>query len=132
MDILSGESKCSHERQDVILEKMKLASKVKFTDKKIHKAFEELRNGNADERKMYDWLVRAFKDIEVNAFCGVQIPTRLIPKVYLKKYTIKNLWKYNLPNAWRLLYSIENNRILVVSIILEWMNHQNYERRFNY
>ena len=111
---------------------MKLASKVKFIDKKIHKAFEELRNGNADERKMYDWLVRAFKDIEANAFCGVQIPTRLIPKVYLKKYNIKNLWKYNLPNAWRLLYSIENNRILVVSIILEWMNHKDYERRFNY
>ena len=81
---------------------------------------------------MYDWLIRAFKDIEVNAFCGVQIPTRLIPKVYLKKYTIKNLWKYNLPNVWRLLYSIENNRILVVSIILEWMDHKNYERRFNY
>jgi len=111
---------------------MKLVSKVKFTDKKIHVAFEELRNGNADERKMYDWLVRAFKDIEANAFCGIQIPTRLIPKVYQKKYVIKNLWKYNLPNAWRLLYSIENNRILVVSIVLEWMSHKDYERRFSY
>jgi len=111
---------------------MKLASKVTFTDRKIRKAFEKLRSGNADERKMHDWLVRTFKDIEASAFCGTQIPTRLIPKVYRTKYAIKNLWKYNLPNAWRLLYSIENSRLLVVSIVLEWMSHKNYERRFSY
>ena len=111
---------------------MKLPSKLKFTDSKIRQAFEKLSNGNTGERQLYDWLLRAFEDIEENAFCGIQIPTRLIPKVYLKKYGIKNLWKYNLPNAWRLLYSIENNRILVVSIVLEWMNHKNYKRRFNY
>jgi len=37
-----------------------------------------------------------------------------------------------LPDAWRLLYSIENQEILVVSIILEWMDHKNYERTFKY
>ena len=111
---------------------MKLPSKLKFTDSKIRQAFEKLSNGNTEERQLYDWLLRAFEDIEENAFCGIQIPTRLIPKVYLKKYCIKNLCKYNLPNAWRLLYSIENNKILVVSIVLEWMNHKDYERRFNY
>ena len=111
---------------------MKLASKVKFADKKIQEAFEALRKGNTDERKMYNWLVRALKDIEVNAFCGIQIPSRLIPKAYLKKDGIRNLWKYNLPNAWRLLYSMENKRIFVVSIVLEWMDHKNYERRFRY
>ena len=111
---------------------MKLPSKLKFTDSKIRQAFEKLSNGNTEERQLYDWLLRAFEEIEENAFCGIQIPIRLIPKVYLRKYDIKNLWKYNLPNAWRLLYSIENSSILVVSIVLEWMNHKNYERRFNY
>ena len=111
---------------------MKLPSKLKFTDSKIRQAFEKLSNGNTEERQLYDWLLRAFEDIEENAFCGIQIPIRLIPKVYLKKYGIENLWKYNLPNAWRLLHSIENSKILVVSIVLEWMNHKNYERRFNY
>lgn len=111
---------------------MKLPSKLKFTDNKIRLAFDKLSSGNSEQRQLSNWLARAFKDIEENAFCGIQIPNKLIPKTYQKKYDIKNLWKYDLPNAWRLLYSIEDNKVLVISIILEWMDHKNYERRFNY
>ncbi|MBT4165895.1 hypothetical protein HOE04_02545 [archaeon] len=111
---------------------MKLPSKVRFRDNKIQKAFEELLKSHSDEKKIYNWLVRAFKDIEENAFCGIQIPKRLIPKHYINKCKINNLWKYNLPNAWRLLYSVENQEIFVVSIILDWMDHKTYERTFNY
>ena len=111
---------------------MKLSSKIRFTDNKTQKAFEELLISHSDEKKIHDWLVRAFKDIEENAFCGIQIPKRLIPKEYSQKYRINNLWKYNLPNSWRLLYSIENQEILIVSIILEWMDHKTYERTFKY
>ena len=109
---------------------MKLPSKIKFTNEKTKKAFEELRTNK--DTKIFGWLIRAFNDIEENAFCGIQIPKRLIPKEYIQKDKIKNLWKYNLPNAWRLLYSIENQEILVVSIILEWMDHKTYEKKFNY
>ena len=108
---------------------MILSSKIKFTDKKTQKAFEKLETNN---KKMFDWLIRAFNDIEENAFCGIQIPKRLIPKEYVQKNKIKNLWKYNLPNAWRLLYSVENQEILVISIVLEWMDHKTYEKKFNY
>ena len=81
---------------------------------------------------MYGFILRAFEDIEYNAFCGIQIPKKLIPKEYLKKYNVKNLWKYNMPDAWRLIYSIEGKNLLVFSIILEWMDHKTYERRFGY
>ena len=49
-----------------------------------------------------------------------------------KEYNVTNLWKYDLPSAWRLLYFIENQQIYVVSIVLEWMTHKEYERRFEY
>ncbi|MBU2633629.1 MAG: type II toxin-antitoxin system RelE/ParE family toxin [Nanoarchaeota archaeon] len=111
---------------------MNLPSKVKFFDEKLKKAFEELQKGKGEEKKLYEWLERAFKDIEENAFCGIQVPKKIIPREYIQKYKIHNLWKYNLPNSWRLLYSIENQDIIVVSIILEWMNHKDYERRFGY
>ena len=110
---------------------MILSSKIKFADEKTKKAFKELKS-HPNEKNISDLIIRAFNDIEGNAFCGIQIPKRLIPKEYLQKYKIKNLWKYNLPNAWRLLYSIENQEILVVSIILEWMDHKTYEKKFNY
>lgn len=108
---------------------MKLSTKVKFVNEKLKESFENLKDF---EKQIYNWLMRAFEDIEKNAFCGIQIPKKLIPKEYIKKYKIKNLWKYNLPNAWRLLYSIENQEIIVVSIILEWLNHKDYERKFKY
>jgi len=110
---------------------MKLGSKVRFSDDKIRSSFEGLEK-TKDGKRVKGWLIRAFEDIEENAFCGIQIPKRLIPKEYLQKYKINNLWKYNLPNAWRLMYSIENQEILVVSIILEWIDHKNYEKRFKY
>ena len=109
-----------------------ILSSNKFADEAIRKAFEQLKEGKGEERRLYDWLVRAFNDVEQNAFCGIQIPKRLIPKEYLQKYDVKNVWKYNLPNAWRLIYSIEHQEIIVVSIVLEWMDHKEYEHRFNY
>jgi len=73
-----------------------------------------------------------FEDLEENAFSGTQISKKLIPKVYCNNFSIDNLWKYDLPNAWRLIYSIKNSEIYVLSIILEWMSHKEYEQRFKY
>jgi len=105
-------------------------SKVIFADNKIEKEFEKL--DDVDELKKY--LKRAIRDIQINAFCGIQFPKRLIPKEYIQKYGVKNLWKYDLPDGWRLIYSITTpTKIQIVSIILEWFtSHKDYERRFNY
>jgi len=106
-----------------------MESKIQFVNEKVEKAFKKLKR---DDLKMYNFIVRAFEDIEKNAFCGIQIPKKLIPKDYLKKYDVKNLWKYNLPGAWRLIYSLKGSNLLIFSIILEWMDHKEYEKRFKY
>ncbi len=106
-----------------------MKSEIQFVNEKIKAAFEKLKN---DDKKMHELILRAFEDIKNNAFCGIQVPKKLIPKEYIKKYNVRNLWKYNLPDAWRLIYSIEGKNLLVFSIILEWMNHKEYERRFGY
>ena len=79
-------------------------SEIHFVDEGLKQAFEELANGNSEEKKLYEWLARAFSDIQQNVFCGIQIPKKLIPREYIQKHGIRNLWKYNLPNAWRLPY----------------------------
>lgn len=106
-----------------------MKSKIQFANEKIKESFDKLKR---EDNKMYNFILRAFKDIEENVFCGIQIPKRLIPKEYLQRYNIKNIWKYNLPDAWRLIYSIEGKNLLVISIILEWLDHKEYERRFHY
>lgn len=106
-----------------------MKSKIQFADEKIKKAFESLKD---EDPKFYNFVLRAFKDIEENAFCGIQIPKKLIPKEYILKFKVKNVWKYNLPGAWRLLYSLEGKDTVILSIILEWMDHKTYERKFKY
>ena len=111
---------------------MKLPSKIKFADEKVKKAFEELEHSTTEDQQLYKFLVQAFKNLEENAFSGIQEPKRLIPKQYLKKYDIDNLWKYNLPNAWRLLYSVGRDEVTVISIVIEWFKHKKYDRKFGY
>jgi len=108
---------------------MQLSSKIQFCDEKTKKLFESLETENFG---LYCNLLKAFSEIEKNAFCGIRIPKRLMPHDYVVNYNIHNLWKYNLPNAFRLLYSVESDGVLVLAIILEWFNHKNYERKFNY
>jgi Txe/YoeB family toxin of Txe-Axe toxin-antitoxin module len=104
-------------------------STVIFANDKIEQEFLNLKD--SDDLKKN--LTRAIKEIQENAFCGIQIPKRLIPKEWAQMYGFTNLWKYDLPDGWRLIYSIITpNKIEIVTIILEWFDHKNYERRFGY
>jgi len=109
-----------------------MKSEIKFAEEKLKESLEKLKESKTEDKKLYDWINRAFDDIEENAFCGTQIPKDLFPKEYIQKYQITNLWKYDLPNGWRLLYTVARENIVVLSIILEWLDHKNYERRFKY
>lgn len=66
-----------------------------FADEKVEKEFNDLDSNNDIEK----WINRAREDIKKNAFCGIQLPKRLIPKEYIQKYGIINLWKYDLPDG---------------------------------
>jgi len=111
---------------------VRLQSDIRFADKNIQDALYKLETGDNSERELYKFINQALDNIEENAFCGIQIPKKLIPKEYTSKYDVKNLWKYDLPKGWRLIYSIVNDEIVVVSLILEWFDHKEYERRFKY
>jgi|SRR3989344_9278593 len=110
---------------------MEIKSEIFFASEKLKNNFKELEEGKSEEKELFKWLENAFKDLQENAFCGVQIPKRLMPKEY-QRYDIDNLWKYDLQKGWRLLYSVTKEGIQIISLILEWINHKNYERRFNY
>lgn len=111
---------------------MKLPSTARFADEKLKEAYYKLENGDDSERWLFKVIKQAMDNIEENAFCGDQMQKKLIPKVYVQKYRIENLWVYDLPKGWRLLYSVAGKEVIVVSIIVEWMDHKDYERRFNY
>lgn len=105
---------------------------VRLADEKIRKTYKKLSTSNSEDKRLKKWIDRAMGDLAENAYCGIQIPKKLFPKEYIKQHGIDNLWKYNLPNAWRLIYTIRNKEVCIYSIILEWMPHKDYEKRFKY
>jgi Txe/YoeB family toxin of Txe-Axe toxin-antitoxin module len=109
-----------------------MKSQIKYAEERVKKSLEDLKNSKTEDQKLYKWINRAMDDLEENAFCGIQIQKKLIPKVYIEKYGIDNLWKYDLPKGWRLIYSVVNGDVQILSIILEWMCHKDYEKRFGY
>ena len=105
---------------------------VTFVDKKIEAVFEELKEGKFEDKRLHGFILRAIDDLKKNPVCGTKIPKRLWPVHYVKEYNITNLWKYDLPNAWRLLYIIKEDEVMILNVILEWFNHKEYEKRFRY
>lgn len=104
---------------------------VGFITQKLKKEFESLKSGKYENKQLYEYIDRAIKDLKKNPTCGIKIEKRLWPKEY-KKLQVTNLWKYDLPNAWRLVYTIDQDEVQIVSIILEWFTHKDYNRRFKY
>ena len=107
---------------------IKPAKAVIFTDNKIEEEF----NSFEEENWLKKAIKRAIENLKQNAFCGERIRKELIPKEYIRKYNIDNLFWYQLPNAWRLVYSVVADNVEILALIIEYFDHKNYERKFGY
>jgi Txe/YoeB family toxin of Txe-Axe toxin-antitoxin module len=108
---------------------MNKASRVVFIDDELEESYNQLREDDFLKKA----IDKAVKELKQNAFSGLQVPKKLIPKVYIRKYRINNLWKYNLPKGWRLMYTVTaGNEVELITAILEWLKHKDYEQRFKY
>ena len=109
-----------------------MKSALYFADDQVRQTFLKLPSGRAEEKEIYEALNAVFDTIVADPFCGIQVPKRLIPKVYLTKYGIDNLWKYNFHKNWRLMHSVAGDGTQLVTLVLEWLPHKEYDRRFGY
>lgn len=66
----------------------KPAGKIVFASDELEESFLTL----AENSPLKNSIRKAIFDIKENAFCGEQIKKEIIPKEYVKKYGIDNLW----------------------------------------
>jgi len=109
-----------------------MKASVFFFDERIRQSFFALASGKTEDQELHHDLQKTCVLIADDAFSGVQVPKRLIPKSYLTTYGIDNLWKYNFHKNWRLMYSVAGDETTVITLIIEWLPHKEYERRFGY
>jgi len=71
--------------------------------------------------------------IKLNPHYGNPITKHLIPKEYIEKYSITNLFRVELPNFWRMLYTLTNNgEIEIIAFVLDIIDHDKYNKKFGY
>ncbi len=105
---------------------------VKFASDSIENTFLELKSGKFHEKELAKWIEKAIIKLVENQLIGVVVPQKLWPVEYVRNYGINNLRKCNLPGGWRLRYTVKANNVEIIPIILEWLPHHEYERRFGY
>jgi len=106
-----------------------MESRVIFADAGLKEAFQKLKER---DKRLYKEIESSLNIIKQNAFFGRNVKKKLIPRELAQKYKIDNLWIYNLRKDWRLLYTLTNNEVEVLAIVLDWMNHKDYEKLFRF
>ncbi len=76
-------------------------------------------------------LKRTKQILRQNPQYGQPLSKKLIPKELLK-LNITNLYRIELPNFWRIIYTIEGNRIEILLFIIKIVNHKEYNKLFGY
>ena len=89
-------------------------------------------NDSKFHRQLLAAIERETDNLMANPHRGIQIPKKQIPKEYVIKYGVTNLWKINLPDYWRMTYTITGNELEIISILLEFMDHEEYDKLFGY
>ena len=86
------------------------------------------------ERSILKSVRQKIEIIKINPNYGDPISKKLIPKEYFKKYNTTNLFRVELPNFWRMLYTLTegDTKIEIVAFVLDIINHPAYNKIFGY
>lgn len=86
------------------------------------------------ERSIFNSIKKKVDLIKVNPHYGDPIPKYLIPKEYIVKYGVTNLFRVELSGFWRMLYTLTNDEreVEIIAFVLDIVNHKEYDRKFGY
>ena len=97
-------------------------------------AGQQIKEGkeNTEEIQLLKSIKQKSEFLKANPFYGDNIPKKLIPNEYIIKYNAKNLWRVELTNYWRMLYTIKGDQIEIVCFVLDIIDHEKYNKKFGY
>lgn len=107
--------------------------------KEAQTQYDELKA--AVEKEIKDGITKSFNQqllksidnkiayLKMNPVAG-ESAQKPLPEMLVQKYGISNLWIMDLINYWRLLYTLKSNEVEIISFVLEWMNHGDYNKLF--
>lgn len=102
--------------------------------KEVYKYLNEQAPKSKTERTILKSINQKVHLIKLNPHFGNPIAKKLIPKEYATKYEATNLFRIELPNAWRMLYTLTEGetKIEIISFVLDIIDHKDYDKKFGY
>ena len=97
----------------------------------------EYLNQEAESSKQERMILKAVRQkvdlIKMNHHFGDPIAKRLIPKEYKVRYGVDNLFRVELPNFWRMIYTLTegDTKIEIIAFVLDILNHKEYHKEYN-
>ena len=107
-----------------------LVDEAKNTFVKLNENVGSQKSGNSFDAQLLKSIQGKVELIKNNPFYGDNIKKERIPKEYKGK--VQNLWRIELNNFWRMLYTIRGDEIEIICFILKVCNHKEYNKMFGY
>lgn len=83
--------------------------------------------------KLYKSITDTINLIKQEPTRGDHVEHNKIPEYYIKKFKVKTLFRIELVDYWRLLYSIHAfDDIGIGILVLDALDHKKYNKRFDY
>src|SRR3989338_7252052 len=100
----------------------------------VYKRLNEEAHRSKTEKMILNALHKKIELIKSNVHYGVPIAKKLIPGEYKEKYSITNLFRVELPQFWRMLYTLTDGetKIEIIAFVLDVCDHKNYDKKFGY
>ena len=102
--------------------------------KEVYKHLNEEAQNSKIEKSILNAINQKIELIKANPHYGNPESKKLIPKEYVEKYGITNLFRVELPNYWRMLYSLTDgeNKIEIIAFVLDIIDHPAYNKKFGF
>lgn len=86
------------------------------------------------ERSILNSINKKKELIKSNPHYGSPMAKNLIPKEYVEKYGVTNLFHVELSDFWRMLYTLTNDEkeVEIIAFVLDIIDHEKYNKKFGY
>lgn len=100
----------------------------------VYKHLNEEAAHSKIENMIFTAVNKKVELIKENIHYGSPIAKKLIPSEYKIRYGVTNLFRVELPNFWRMLYTLTDGetKVEIIAFVLDVVDHKEYNKKFGY
>ena len=92
----------------------------------------KISKGKPTYSQLLSSINNAIMNIKANPYYGDLIPRKYISKGVINKYGTNKILRVELVGYWRLLYTLIGEDVRIIAFILEFVDHDKYNKLFGY